>query len=228
MARVESYAIDTNVSDNDKVLGSDVGGATRNFKLGAVKDYVDRNISGAGRLGYRYELSVSDRLNGDFLANGGGSANLALNAITSFTISKKNSSGDDVNPMLLDILSNKLYLVEVGNVTVKGEFTIESYSDNSDNADFTDVTVTASNTNGNLTDGNYYVMSRVHVGDATYEHTQSSASTTWSINHNLEKKPSVSVADSSDNVIYGKVTYVDLNNLTITLSAPTSGKAYIN
>lgn len=228
MARISTYALDTDISDNDKVLGSDVGGATKNFKLDGVKNYVDRNISGAGRLGYRYELSTSDRANGDFTANGGGTANLALSAITSFTISKKNAGGDDVNPMLLDIISNKLYLVEVGDVTVKGEFTIESYADNSDDSDFVDVTVTASNTNGNLTDEKYYVMNRVHIGDATYQHTQSSASTTWAVNHGLEKKPSVSIADSSDNVIYGEVTYTDLNNLTITLSAPTSGKAYIN
>jgi len=65
-------------------------------------------------------------------------------------------------------------------------------------------------------------------GDAHYTHDQNSASASWSVPHNLGKKPSVVVVDSADTVLYGHIEYTDLNNLTITLSAPTSGKAYIN
>ncbi len=65
-------------------------------------------------------------------------------------------------------------------------------------------------------------------GDKTFTFTQSSASATWNINHNLGKKPSVSIADSADTLIHGAVSYTDLNNLTISLSAPTSGSAYLN
>ena len=66
------------------------------------------------------------------------------------------------------------------------------------------------------------------TGDAHYTHDQNSASSSWSVSHNLGKKPSVVVVDSADTVLYGHIEYTDLNNLTITLSAPTSGKAYIN
>lgn len=64
--------------------------------------------------------------------------------------------------------------------------------------------------------------------DLHHTHDQNSASATWNIEHNLGKKPSVVIVDSADTVLYGAVEYVDLNNLTITLSAPTSGKAYLN
>ncbi len=64
--------------------------------------------------------------------------------------------------------------------------------------------------------------------DSHYTHDQNSASDTWSVTHNLGKKPSVVIVDSADTVLYGHIEYTDLNSLTITLSAPTSGKAYIN
>lgn len=65
-------------------------------------------------------------------------------------------------------------------------------------------------------------------GDAHFTHTQSAASATWSVAHNLGKKPSVMIVDSADFVLHGSVKYIDSNNLTINLSAPTSGKAYLN
>lgn len=64
--------------------------------------------------------------------------------------------------------------------------------------------------------------------DSHYTHNQNSVSDTWSVTHNLGKKPSVTVVDSADTVLYGAVSYTDDNSLTITLSAPTSGKAYMN
>ena len=64
--------------------------------------------------------------------------------------------------------------------------------------------------------------------DAHFTYTQNAASDTWSIAHNLGKKPSVTIVDSADSVLYGSIEYTDLNNLTINLSAPTSGKAYLN
>ena len=64
--------------------------------------------------------------------------------------------------------------------------------------------------------------------DAFYTFTQSSASATWTVQHNLEKYPSVTVIDSANDVVYGNTTYIDENNLTINFSAPFSGKAYLN
>ena len=75
---------------------------------------------------------------------------------------------------------------------------------------------------------NVSVTGVIATRDAHYTHDQNSASASWSVSHNLGKKPSVVVVDSADTVLYGHIEYTDLNNLTITLSAPTSGKAYIN
>jgi len=64
--------------------------------------------------------------------------------------------------------------------------------------------------------------------DKHYTHTQAIADTTWTVAHNLNKRPSVSIEDSSGNEVEGCVMYVDLNTLTIQFENPFSGKAYFN
>jgi hypothetical protein len=64
--------------------------------------------------------------------------------------------------------------------------------------------------------------------DKTYIYVQSIPSVLWNINHNLDKFPSVSVVNINNVLLYGEVTYIDSNNLTIAFSAGFSGKAYMN
>jgi hypothetical protein len=65
-------------------------------------------------------------------------------------------------------------------------------------------------------------------GDLTYTHVQGSPATTWSITHNLNKYPAVSVVDSTDRVVDGEVQYLSLNTLQLLFTAGFSGKAYLN
>ncbi len=62
----------------------------------------------------------------------------------------------------------------------------------------------------------------------TFEFTQGTPSTNWSIQHDMDKFPSVSVVNNNNVLMYGNITYVDKNNLTINFSAGFSGKAYLN
>jgi hypothetical protein len=61
-----------------------------------------------------------------------------------------------------------------------------------------------------------------------YTHTQSTASSTWTITHNLGFSPAVSVVDSGGNHVIGDVNYVSVNVLTISFSAPFGGSAYLS
>ena len=63
---------------------------------------------------------------------------------------------------------------------------------------------------------------------ATYTHTQSSASATWTINHNLNCFPSVTIVDSAGSVVIGDVSYTNANTLVVTFVAAFGGKAYLN
>lgn len=64
--------------------------------------------------------------------------------------------------------------------------------------------------------------------DKNYVHNQIASSDTWNIAHNLDKFVSVSIVDSAGTVVTGEVNYVDSNNVTLSFSAPFSGKAYCN
>jgi hypothetical protein len=62
----------------------------------------------------------------------------------------------------------------------------------------------------------------------TFVYTQNTPAVTWTIQHNLNKFPSVSVVNINNVLMYGQVTYIDANNLIIEFSAGFSGKAYMN
>lgn len=64
--------------------------------------------------------------------------------------------------------------------------------------------------------------------DKNFIFTQSSASDTWTINHTLNKFPSVSVVDSAGSIVIGNITYNSTSQITLTFSASFSGKAYLN
>tara|TARA_R100000322_G_scaffold30937_1_gene19937 strand:+ start:283 stop:537 length:255 start_codon:yes stop_codon:yes gene_type:complete len=77
------------------------------------------------------------------------------------------------------------------------------------------------------------VMTQPIIGDITYTHNQSSTSDTWTITHNLNRFPSVTVVDSANTVVIGTIVYDSVNQLTITFFAGGSavafqGKAYLN
>lgn len=65
--------------------------------------------------------------------------------------------------------------------------------------------------------------------DRSTTHEQSVPELIWTINHNLNKFPSVTIVDSSNRVVEGgQIAYLSLNSLTIEFGASFSGKAYIN
>lgn len=66
------------------------------------------------------------------------------------------------------------------------------------------------------------------AGDKHYTHFQIIASSTWVVNHNLDKFPSVMVVDSGNSVVVGEIEYVNKNTLLVKFKGAFSGKAYCN
>lgn len=62
----------------------------------------------------------------------------------------------------------------------------------------------------------------------SFIHVQSIASDEWTIIHNMQKFPSVTIVDSADNVVYGDIEYISLTEIKVTFSAAFGGKAYLN
>lgn len=87
-------------------------------------------------------------------------------------------------------------------------------------------TPTGTSTEILMADGS--VNSAASLGDKNYIHNQGSALAIWTINHNLDKFPSVIVIDSANSNVVGEIDYLSSNSLTVTFSGAFSGTAYIN
>ena len=62
----------------------------------------------------------------------------------------------------------------------------------------------------------------------SYTHSQPAASTTWTITHNLNFRPSVNVFDSAGTMVEGSVTHINSNSLIVVFSATISGTAHLS
>jgi hypothetical protein len=91
-----------------------------------------------------------------------------------------------------------------------------------------DITVTADNENRTIILTYRDTLSIQETYKFSHIHNQTVSSNTWSITHNLNKYPSVSVVDSSNEEVIGEVQHINSNSLTVKFSAPFSGKAFLN
>ena len=231
MARISSYQNDTSVESGDRLIGTDAAGnSTKNYPISSISKFFNENnsITIGGQLVFYFEMVPADATQGDFYVNSG-NVEPDLSAVTKFTVSKYYRNSLILDEMLEYIASSKFLLVSLDDQNIKAEYTVLSYTDNADPA-FIDITVLPTVPSGTMVNNSYYMFSKAVAveADAHYVHQQAAASTVWNVTHNLDKKPSVSIVDSGDTKINGQVDYIDANTLRITLSAPTSGKAYIN
>ena len=74
----------------------------------------------------------------------------------------------------------------------------------------------------------YSIVGLGTSADKHYVHVQNIPASTWVVTHNLNKRPSVVVVDSAENVVVGEVVYNSDNQMTLTFAGSFSGKAYFN
>jgi hypothetical protein len=72
-----------------------------------------------------------------------------------------------------------------------------------------------------------YMQPGGSVGDKSFTMEFNSVNSV-TVNHNLEKRPAVSVVDTADQVCWADVTYIDDNNVLVEFGAVNSGFIYCN
>jgi len=137
-------------------------------------------------------------------------------------------SGQATGPFMNYLVGNNILISEQNNISLFGHFTIDSYTLNNNVA-----TLNLTNLfgNGALDLDKFYdfaVFTLSSQGAPTFVFTQNATATTWNIQHNLGKFPSITVIDSGNTVVTGEYTYIDNNNVQLNFSAAFSGKAYLN
>ena len=236
MARISTYPKDLDVSDYDAWIGTDhPTGATKQFTALAVANYLNRTgrVSISAQMTFRYwtdnpqNTQVPGR--GDFYGPVEGSP---IASITTMQLSKNDVSGQNVVAFMDYIVGSHILISEQNEISVFGHFLIDSYTINAPDDDFYTLNLTSVGGAGNITELLYYDFAIFTpsslVNNKEFIFTQAVPSIEWTVQHNMDKFPSVSVVNTNNILMYGNTTYVDANNLIINFSAGFSGKAYLN
>ena len=229
MARISSYPYDITVQDTDAWVGSDsVNRSTKQYTAEAVAKYLNikGKISISAQMVFKY-VAVNPGA-GDFSGPADGSA---MTSITTMQVYKADVSEQNVVAFMDYIVGNNILIGEQNNISTFGHFLIDSYTINDPNDDFYTLNLTNIGGNGNLTELLYYDFAVFQLSSQqspTFIHPQGNPSTTWVINHNLGKFPSITVIDTADTVVTGEYVYTDNNTVTLNFSAGFAGKAYLN
>ena len=227
MARISSYVFDANVTDNDAWIGTEASNRqTKQFTAAAVAKYLNikGKISISAQMIFKLEGTAVPAA-GDFVGPADGSA---ISSATTMDLSITDVSGANTVAFITYLVGNNILISEQNNINNFGHFTIDSYVQKT--ADVYTLTLTSLTGNGNFDVDKFYdfAVFTLSSPDKTFEFTQGVPATTWNIQHNLGKFPSVSVINNNNIVINGEVTYIDNNNVQLNFSAGFSGKAYLN
>ena len=227
MARISSYPRDLDVVDNDSWIGTSVPGLqTRNFTAAAVAKYL--NIKGKISISAQMVFKFTDTIppaSGQFSGPVDGS-NIA--DVATVQISGVDVSGQNTVPFMDYLVGNNILISEQNAISNFGHYTIDSYTLNG--AVYT-LNITNLFGNGVLDLDKFYdfaVFTLSSQGAPTFIFNQNTVATTWNIQHNLGKFPSITVIDTGDTVVAGEYTYIDNNNVQLNFSAGFAGKAYLN
>ena len=228
MARISSYPIDTNIVGQDKLLGSDNAGLiTKNYTLDGIAGWMNASgsIAIAGQNNYGYEIfgATEGIISGP-------SPNALFSSITTLTFTKTSAAGNDVINYLATLIGRSVILARLKNLNNFGVYRLNSLVVDANNADLYNASFTLIVANGRITASEYYgfaIYPEISA-DKNFVFTQNNPAVTWTITHDLDKFPSVSVVDSANEIVYGEVTYTNTNLLTVTFTAAFSGKAYLN
>lgn len=230
MGRISNYISDTSVEKTDKLLGSNSGGATKNFAVSDINKFMKNTSS--SKLVFQFEDNSGQKANGKFLGTFS-TAQKNFSTLTSIKVNKfPSGSFNSVVEYLQSLVNNDIILHDVENINNFGVYTVSSVTQDSNATDYYDIALVAkTGNNGTIVDEQFYsiILYAGSGGDKTFSHTQSASSSSWTINHNLGKKPSVTVTTLATGIqVIGEVTYTNNNTLVVSFAAAVSGIAHLN
>lgn len=238
MASINTYAIDQILSVQDKVIGSDVAGSiTKNYELGDIISFFNKKgLIESGASSFEYDgtpVSTSSRVDGTITFDPPTSSAVNFSSITYILITAKDAAGTILSSYYPNLVQSRVIIQKSGDPSKFGIYNVTATSDYVKFTGVTKMSLTFVFGNSTLENESNYLISLFQYdylsgSDKSFEFTQASPSLTWTINHELNKFPSVTVVDSAGTQVIGDVQHTDNNNLTITFINQFSGKAYLN
>ena len=235
MARIQQYKTDTTITGGDKLVGNDAAdNSTKLYSIETIASFLSQTGSGdPSRAGLQYNYAgkyLNNTLaSGDFRYQVDPTAPSAFGwaNITGIAVSRYNRNLVDINP-IIDLFLNQLIRISDIDTSSSTAYAIYEVSAKTDLSDAYLLSLTHRGSAGDPVGGVTCIAPSGFSNDTTFTFTQGSASNTWTINHNLDKFPSVTIVDNSDNIVVGAVTYNNSNQIVVTFTETVIGKAYLN
>jgi hypothetical protein len=231
MARIKLYPSDTTIEGGDKLVGTDINGnATKNYQVEELAQYFEQTGNALFQYNFAGTYSSETIATGEYRYQVDPSAPTVYGwaNITGIAISRYNRNGEDATPMIPYLVNQLIKITDIGTSESLGYglYKVKSSTPLSSGAAFLlDFTFKgASSTVGNN------IISLQPFGGQDYEYNQAFpvAASTWVIQHNLGRFPSITTVDSAGSEITGAVTYDNENKITVVFNSATSGNAYLN
>jgi len=234
MAIINSYPNDINIQDKDAWIGTDSQNRqTKQYTAEAIAKYLNikGRVSIAGQINYKFVDTPFDGSGTMAFAAGNGDGTPFSN-ITEFKISKNDLSSKRVVAYLEFLVGQEILIVNQDNPESFGHYTVDTYNVDTNNDQYYTITLSFLAGNGSINIDNFYDIVNFTFGssegDKTFTYDQVVPTAIWTVQHGLNKFPSITVVDTAKSVVVGDYTYVDNNNVILEFSAAFAGKAYFN
>ena len=236
MARISTYAIDNNIDGQDKVLGSNSEGfITKNYTFDGIVAWFNSTgavaINGQNNYFFQSESADTGRLQGTISFDLFGGVGTLFADITTFKLAEEALAGYTLEDWLPVLVGSETMIAQLDNLNNFGIYKVTSIERDLVETTFFNVILEYIEGHGSLELDKFYGMS-LHASDnyadKSYVFVQSVPSASWTVTHNLNKFPSVSVVDTANTQVFTIAEYIDTNTLILTFSAAFAGKAYIN
>lgn len=239
MARISTYNLDEQITGGDKWIGSDSGSynKTKNFTPVRLADFFNSSqsidLSNSLRFIYQTLDPLETRSFGTISFKIDQDPFVSFSSIESILVSKKTQGNIYVSDFLNSLVGSRILIHKGSSINEYAIYQVVSIEEDLNEVDFLEFTLTFIQGNGGLIEDKSYLVSlldfnTVDSSDKNYIHNQTIPSSEWTVEHNLNKYPSVSVMLPSGHIGIADVTHIDENNLTITFAGDETGKAIIN
>jgi hypothetical protein len=256
MPKIQSIQADQDLNKGDKLLGSDISGATRNYVISDVTNFFkNTNAAGiAGQFTYQYK-STAPYSGGSMRVTF--SSDLTFQNAVSIKISKFIHNSTESYENILSILSGQqILIVDLEDQDNYGIYGAGTLTQDANETNFFNLDLsTPTKFNGSFTNKKFYAIISIGGGgsdkhavlsfDATNFATTTdqqgnvtlleeaiNGSTMKYVNwrHDLSKRPSITVAESGspEQIAHVPIKYIDDNNVRVYFNGTTGGKIYAN
>ena len=242
MARINKYAADATPDRNDRLIGTDSSGGTRNYSLEKIGAFLAQtNVMGAHDV-IPYKYSNDNLTRGNIRVNNVAVPVAAFPNAEASSIrvsSYPNNGSRSALTTLNSFLNKEIVISQIQDQNIFAVYRVTDIQQEG-NTEFYNLTLKHLNSNNN--DDGYGFITGVYYNVTLYAGAQNFFELPFAtsdlnlvngqyeleINHNLGKLPSISVKLSTGDVAIVPHSHINKNKLKVFFSALNSGTVYAN